>query len=416
MFCRSVHIKMSTDIGRRRGFCGDAVRLLGWLGAMLLMPSCVAPCEPGGVSVLGESYFTVSDGTPLTSVLIGAGTCRSDQLSLGSGRVGVTADVPEKDAIRSDVGLVALAFVNDPPLGESRVSIVVAGRDRFFTIHRAQSSFAPKALQLELSCAPFFESEGRVFCNDQNGERRGVAELSGSQAIQRWPGIVAAAGRSSPILYRYFDSTVSVLAGPQAGASMSFDEPVLGVSGEPAFLFVATERRLRVVDLPRSVVLHETVLPQGSTQRVVSKGRRVTLQMIRPLPYRKWILQYAAESSLLPVAEPLEVVWDSGVNGEGLLWQCGSGSLHFIDTLGDGGQSSVTSLPGVCEEGLDDPQLFAGFGGQAAFCPLGDPREGRFLGVQDFGRDRTICDGDRIYGFDYRYTAAAKLSEIPEPQ
>lgn len=380
-----------------------------------VVAACGPPCEPGSVSVLGPRYFVVEEGTAETDLLVRAGSCRPDQLQLETGRVGVSAQVAQKDTRVAEASLVARASFRDAPLGHSRVSIVVSGHDRFFDVSMARAFRAQRGIRLGFLCQAFVEREGRLFCNELSGSTESVVELSGGVVLQRWPGVVAEGGPGSSALYRITDSTVRVLVGPGAGASMSLERPIRAVSGEPTHLFVATDNHLSVVDLLSSRLLDEVELPSDErVVRIASSGPRVTVQTLRTtLPYRKVLHRFEGDSRLSKRAEPVETASAGGLNFQGYAWQCRGDELELIDTLGEFGATKLSLLPGACVEGADNPLLVAGKEGGSVFCPLGELRDGKFLGVQAFGgADRSACDRLRVYSFGPGSTLAAELADI----
>lgn len=388
-------------------------RLAQALVAGLVGLACQPPCTPGEVQVFGQRYF-LAFGTPSTKVMVRRGSCTDEQLRIENGTTGLRGTVPSTDIERSELGATAIVYIHDAPMGESEVSILVAGVNRFFRIHRA-SGVAPTGLQKLTfgACGPIMASGVRFYCNAQT-DPKGVVEFAGDAVVQRWPGSLFSSGDT---LYHAQGPRLAVFTGPQEGRSLDFEGDVLGVSGTPELLFVSTATRLHAVDLASGARLAETPLPTATKPtRIVAKGATVAVRTQRVDAATTTLLRYSYSAGRLQaLAEPRRVTIDSGLSADGLFWQCGDGFLHFIDAAGDGAESTFGPTPGYCEASWDNPTLWAGYTHEVAFCPLGDPREGNFIGIYGLAFAEFICDRQRVTLIDRlgNFTWYVDFSTLP---
>lgn len=388
-------------------------RIIQALVASLLGLACQPPCVPGEVEVFGQRYFLALGGTPITKVMARRGSCTDDQLTLQKGTVGLRAE-PSPEQSTSIAGVQARVYIPDAPMGESEVSILVAGVNRFFRIHRA-SGVAPTGFQKLTfgACGPIMESGARMFCNAQT-EAKGVVEFAGDTVVQRWPGRLFS---SAQTLFHAQGSRLAVFTGPEEGKSLEFEGDVLAVSGTPELLFVSTATRLHAVDVASGARLAETLLPTNTRPtRIVAKGATVAVRTQKVDAAATTLLRYTySAGQLQALAEPRRATISSGLSSDGLFWQCGDGFLHFIDAAGDGTESTFGPIPGNCHGSWDNPTLWAGYDRDVAFCPLGDPREGNFIGIYGLAFAEFICDRQRVTLVDRLndFTLFVDFSNLP---
>ena len=396
--------------------------------AVVSMLACEPPCQPGDVSVTGQRYFSMF-GTPTSVVTVSIGSCPATGITIRPGTSGAVRAGVDPSLRLSPFSVSTGVSIPNAPVGDSEVSILVNGVNRWFGIRRTEASWAAEVLEIGFAnCAPFFNSAGRTFCNGIPERLRDVVgpplvfEIVGAAEVQRWPGQLF---ESESNLYRVDGARVSVFNGGVDGASMSFETDVVGVAGTPETLFVVVGTSLHVASLSKAKILTTLQLGDGRAVKTVrSRASRVALTLHQYLPNSNWLhrYSYSVTDGLVSLSEPRRLAPESGryfgMNSRGLAWECDADTLRFIDAFDPMDEGSwVDALPGLCAEADDNPVLWAGYDGTAAgFCPVwNESGSVRFVGVMGFnpavGRS-SRCYENYIVSFGGDSTSAVDLRTV----
>ncbi len=335
--------------------------------------------------LLGPRFFT-NDGTPYTRLGVVYGTCERETFKLEPGREGVVG-YPENVALFGDQGASADVSIPTTQFGKLSVSILANGVPKSFTITRTEAAFGTAMLRLTFPCSPIFDRESRRYCNDRS-EAEGVVELAGESIVQRWPGRLV---DSEGTLYRVEGSQVEVFSGLHRGLKATFDDSdIVSVAGTPENLFVVTATKLRVLNLLSGQTQGPLPLEQGTEPTLLrARGSRALLHSSLSSPPRREIREYrTSPSAISQVGSPRTLSLFSGVNAQGVVWQCpDDDSVVFSDLLAGSEDRIIQDRPGVSIGSEDNPTLIAGnLGSRAAFCPVwGADGTVRFVGVSGLG-------------------------------